>query len=75
MMTWTEDQNGIEPNPIDSYSLYQGFIAAQYVLYDAFFIKLVGGYSRAHYAQAGNDPRVVFDNEMYSARLRFSFYF
>ena len=75
MMTWTEDQNGIEPNPIDSYSLYQGFIAAQYVLYDAFFIKLVGGYSRAHYSQAGNDPRVVFDNEMYSARLRFSFYF
>ena len=31
MMTWTEDQNGIEPNPIDSYWLYQGFIAAQYV--------------------------------------------
>jgi hypothetical protein len=75
MMTWTEDQNGIEPNPIDSYSLFQGFIAAQYVLYDAFFIKLVGGYSRAHYATAGNDPRVVFDNEVYSARLRFSFYF
>ena len=74
-MTWTEDQNGIEPNPIDSYWLYQGFIAAQYVVSDVFFIKLVGGYSKAHFEQAGNDPRVIFDNEMYSARLRFSFYF
>jgi len=75
LMTWTEDQNGIEPNPIDSYWLYQGFVAAQYVVSDVFFIKLVGGYSKAHFEQAGNDPRVIFDNEMYSARLRFSFYF
>ena len=75
MMTWTEDQNGIEPNPIDSYWLYQGFVAAQYVVSDVMFIKLVGGYSKAHFEQAGNDPRVIFDNEMYSARLRFSFYF
>lgn len=75
LMTWTEDQNGIEPNPIDSYWLYQGFIAAQYVVSDVFFIKLVGGYSKAHFEQAGNDPRVIFDDEMYSARLRFSFYF
>jgi hypothetical protein len=75
MMTWTEDQNGIEPNPIDSYWLYQGFIAAQYVVYDAFYIKLVGGYSKGHWSQAGNDPRIEFDNEVYSARVRFSFYF
>ena len=74
-MTWTEDQNGLEPNPIDSYWLYQGFIAAQYVLYDAFYIKLVGGYSKGHWSTAGNDPRIVYDNEVYSARLRFSVYF
>jgi len=75
LMTWTEDQNGIEPNPIDKYWLYQGFIAAQYVIHNAFYIKLVGGYSKAHFSTAGDDPRIVYDNEMYSARLRFSFYF
>jgi hypothetical protein len=75
LMTWTDDQNGIEPNPVDHYWLYQGFVAAQYVLYDAFFIKLVGGYSKGHWSTAGNDPRIEFDNEVYSARLRFSFYF
>jgi hypothetical protein len=75
MLTWTEDQNGIEPNPIDKYWLYQGFIAAQYVLHNAFYIKLVGGYSAAHFSLGGDDPRIVYDNEMYSARLRFSFYF
>ena len=74
-MTWTEDQNGITPNPVDSYWLYQGFIAAQYVVYGTLYIKLVGGYSRGHWSTAGNEPRIVFDNEMYSARLRFSFYF
>jgi hypothetical protein len=75
MITWTDDQNGISPNPVDHYWLYQGFVAAQYVFRDVFYVKLVGGYSRAHYSTAGNDPRVEFDNEMYSARLRFSFYF
>jgi len=75
LMTWTEDQNGIAPNPIDSYWLYQGFIAAQYVLYNTLYIKLVGGWSRGHWETAGNEPRITFDNEMYSARLRFSFYF
>jgi hypothetical protein len=75
LITWTEDQNGITPNPIDRYWLYQGFLAAQYVIHGAFYIKLVGGYSRGHWAIAGNDPRVQFDNEMYSVRLRFSLYF
>jgi hypothetical protein len=75
LITWTEDQNGITPNPIDRYWLYQGFLAAQYVVHNALYIKLVGGYSRGHWSLAGNDPRVEFDNEMYSLRLRFSFYF
>jgi hypothetical protein len=75
MKTWTDDQNGIEPNPVDHYSLYQGFIAAQYVLYNTFYIKLVGGYSRGQWAIAGSDPRIEYSNEVYSARLRVSFYF
>jgi hypothetical protein len=75
MMTWNDDQNGIEPNPVDHYWLYQGFIAAQYVLYNTFYIKAVGGYSRGYWGIAGNDPRIEYTNEVYSARLRFSFYF
>jgi hypothetical protein len=75
MLTWTEDQNGNAPNPVDKYWLYQGYVAAQYVLYNTFYIKLVGGYSRGHWALAGSEPRIEFENEMYSARLRFSFYF
>src|SRR5262249_5468836 len=75
VLTWTEDQNGITPNPVDKVWMYQGFLAAQYVLKDVFYFKLVGAYSRAHYATAGNDPRIEFDNEAYSIRLRTSFYF
>jgi len=75
LMTWTEDQNPITPNPVDKYWLYQGYVAAQYVIHNVFYIKLVAGYSRSHFALAGNEPRVEFDDEMYSARLRFSFYF
>jgi hypothetical protein len=75
MVTFTEDQNAITPNPVDKIWLYQGFIAAQYVLHNTYYVKLVGGYSRGHWSTAGNDPRVEFDNEMYSLRLRFSFYF
>jgi len=75
MVTWTENQNATAPNPVDKVWMYQGFVALQYVLQNTFYIKLVGGYSRSHVATAGSDPRVEFDNEMYSARLRFSFYF
>jgi hypothetical protein len=75
MLTWTEDQNGILPNPIDKIWLYQGFVAVQYVINDVFYIKLVGGYSRGHWSIGSFDPRIEFENEVYSARLRFSFYF
>jgi len=75
MLTWTEDQNGIAPNPIDKVWLYQGFAAAQYVFHNAFYIKLVAGYSRGHWSIGSSDPRVEHDNEMYSLRLRTSFYF
>ena len=39
------------------------------------YVKLVGGYSRGHWLTAGNDPPIAFDDEMYSVRLRFSYYF
>jgi hypothetical protein len=35
----------------------------------------VGSYSRAHFVQASAIPAPTYDNEMYSVRLRFSFYF
>jgi hypothetical protein len=35
----------------------------------------VGGYSRGHWSIGSFDPRIEYDNEVYSARLRFSFYF
>ena len=74
LFTKTEDQNNIiAPDHVDEYWMYQGFIAAQYVLRGQFFIKLVGAFSRGHWAT--NDPAIVFDNEMYSVRLRFAFYF
>jgi hypothetical protein len=75
MVTWTEDQNGIAPNPVDKIWLYQGFVAVQYVIHNVFYVKLVGGYSRGHWSIGSFDPRIEYDNEVYSARLRFSFYF
>jgi hypothetical protein len=68
VMTQTEDQH---PNGQDKYWLYQGFLAAQYVYRAQFFIKLVGGYSRGHWLT----PPIAFDDEMYSVRVRFSYYF
>ena len=74
LFTKTEDQDNTNtPDHVDEYWLYQGFMAAQYVLRGQFFIKLVGSFSRGHWAT--NDPAIVFDNEMYSVRLRFAFYF
>ena len=74
LFTKTEDQNNIiAPDHVNEYWLYQGFMAAQYVLRGQYFIKLVGSFSRGHWAT--NDPAIVFDNEMYSVRLRFAYYF
>ena len=76
LFTRNVDQNNILQNGVvDNYWLFQGFVAAQYVVFSQFYIKLVGGYSRGHWLTAGNDPPIVFDDEMYSVRLRFSFYF
>jgi hypothetical protein len=76
MFTRNVDQNNILLNGVvDNYWLYQGFVAVQYVIQEQFYVKVVGGYSRGHWLTAGNDPPIVFDDEMYSARLRFSYYF
>jgi hypothetical protein len=76
IFTRNVDQNDILQNGVvDNYWHYQGFIAAQYVIRSQFYLKLVGGYSRGHWLTAGNDPPIEFDDEMYSVRLRMSFYF
>ncbi len=76
LFTRNVDQNDILQNGVvDNYWLYQGFAAVQYVVKQQFYVKLVGGYSRGHWLTAGTDPPIVFDDEMYSLRLRFSFYF
>jgi hypothetical protein len=76
LYTHTEDQNDqLHNGVVDKYWLFQGFAAIQYVAFQQLYIKLVGGYSRGHWLVAGTDPATSFDNEMYSVRLRFSFYF
>jgi hypothetical protein len=75
LFTRDVDQNNTaNPNVVDNYWLWQSFAAVQYVVFQQLYIKLVGGYSRAHYLVAGS-PAYQYDDEMYSVRLRFSFYF
>ena len=74
LFTKTEDQNNVlVADRVNEYWLYQGYAAVQYVFRGQFFIKLVGSFSRGHWDT--NDPAIVFDNEMYSARLRFAYLF
>jgi hypothetical protein len=76
MMSWKEDQNNaLGDGQVDRYWLMQSFIAMQYVAFQQLYIKLVGGYSRGHWEIAGNKPIIVFNDEMYSIRLRFAFYY
>ena len=76
LFTRNVDQNNIaNPNVVDNYWLWQSFVAAQYVVFQQLYIKLVGSYSRAHFLDAGTNPATTYDDEMYSVRLRFSFYF
>jgi hypothetical protein len=70
------DQNAVAiPGVVDNYWLWQSFAAVQYVAFNQLYIKLVGGYSRGHWFTASTNPPLAFDDEMYSVRLRFSFYF
>jgi hypothetical protein len=74
LFTRKVDQNNLF-SQTDNYWLWQSFAAVQYVAFNQFYIKLVGGYSRAHFLSASTNPPLLFDDEMYSLRLRFSFYF
>ncbi|HVV52153.1 MAG TPA: hypothetical protein VHO06_20965, partial [Polyangia bacterium] len=76
MFTRKVDQNAVAvPGVVDNYWLWQSFAAVQYVAFQQLYIKLVGGYSRGHWLTSSTNPALVFDDEMYSVRLRFSFYF
>jgi hypothetical protein len=76
MYSIKEDQNDVEGNGIlDRYWLMQNYIALQYVLKQQLYIKLVGGYSRGHWRLSGALPLTEWDDEMYSVRIRFAFYF
>jgi hypothetical protein len=59
---------------VNKYWLLQSFAAVQYVLKQQLYIKLVGGYSRGHWLLAGK-PITQWDDETYSVRVRFAFYF
>ena len=67
--------NLVDPNVVDNYWLWQSFAAVQYVIFNQLYVKLVGGYSRGHWLNAASAPPLLSDDEMYSIRLRFSFYF
>ena len=72
---YVDQANVANPNVVDNYWLWQSFAAVQYVAFQQLYIKLVGSYSRGHFLSASTSPPVTWDDEMYSVRLRFAFYF
>jgi hypothetical protein len=66
------DQNNILSPQVDDYWQLQNFVAVQYVALSQLYIKLVAGYARGHW---NTDDPLTYDDEVYSVRLRFSFYF
>jgi hypothetical protein len=76
LFTRDVDQNDAFNNGVvDNYWQLQSFVAVQYVAFQQLYIKLVGGYARGHWLTSDDDPPIVYNDEMYSVRLRFSFYF
>ena len=69
--TTYEDQF-LQDGKVDKYWQLQNFVAVQYVAFQQLYIKLVGGYARGHWDTA--EP-LVYDDEMYSVRLRLALYF
>jgi len=69
--TGYEDQF-LQGNKVNEYWQLQNFVAVQYVAFQQLYIKLVGDYARGHWDTA--EP-LVYDDEMYSVRLRFALYF
>jgi hypothetical protein len=67
------DQNDAHSTgTVDDYWQVQNFAAVQYIVLDQLYVKLVGGYARGHWDTA--EP-LSYNDEMYSLRLRCSFYF
>jgi hypothetical protein len=66
------DQNNLHNPQVDDYWQLQNFVAIQYVALQQLYIKLVAGYARGHW---DTDVPLSYDDEMYSVRLRCSFYF
>ena len=76
LYTHTEAQNDtVVSGVVDKRWLFQGYAAVQYVAFQQLYVKLVAGYSRSHFLSAESDPATTFNDEMYSLRLRFAFYF
>jgi hypothetical protein len=76
LFTRNVDQNSSPANPAqtDNYTLWQSFAAVQYIVFSQLYVKLVGSYSHAHFTQSGTTV-TSYDDEDYSVRLRFAFYF
>jgi hypothetical protein len=66
-----EDQF-LKNDKVNEYWHLQNFIAVQYVAFEQLYIKLVGGYARGHWDTADLH---VYDDEVYSLRLRLALYF
>jgi hypothetical protein len=76
LYTKNVDQQAVAiPGVVDQWWLWQSYAAIQYVVFQQLYIKVVGGYSRGHWFVASTNPATQFDDEMYSIRVRFSFYF
>lgn len=72
---YVDQNNPFGNSVVDNYWQLQSFVAVQYVAFQQLYIKLVGGYARGHWRTSDDDPPVSYDDEMYSVRLRFAFYF
>jgi hypothetical protein len=76
LYTVYDDQNAPFGNGVvDHYWQMQSFVAVQYVAFQQLYIKLVGGYARGHWITSDDDPPIIYDDEMYSLRLRLAMYF
>jgi hypothetical protein len=73
--THNVDINTQYSTQVDDYWQLQSFVAVQYVALEQLYIKLVAGYARGHWNVDAPGGPEVYDDEMYSLRLRLSLYF
>jgi hypothetical protein len=67
-MNWVTEEDQVQ----GKFTTQQGFGAIQYLVGGQLFIKLVGGYAKAHLAPGG---KPAWDNTMLSGRLRLMYLF